>query len=337
MINDLLNSKLVLGCLTAIPLILAAKKKRKLLFRLFIPTYVTTISLHAIIKRLTAIPRPFIQQPQVLGISVNIPSDYSFPSGHTIIATLFAWVLATIAPSLSWIGFAIMLIISASRVYLGVHYGRDITAGFLLATAIYWFFFLLICGKKALRKDYNPNLRRKLIHLFYGFALVGLLSLNILNTPLLGLICAIIAIFVFVLSRQQSSIIRKIITYFERKKNPRFPGLGPLFFTTSSFLALLLFSKPIALAAILNLTVGDSVNALIGYFWKKDKKKKIGITAAAFFATSLMTLQYVNPQQAIIGALSTSILEFTEPKIKGKEVDDNLLIPLLSGSLMSLL
>jgi undecaprenyl-diphosphatase len=61
------------------------------------------------------------------------PSDkFSFPSGHTSAAFVFAMLLSQFYPALMVPGFILALLIGAARVLLGVHYPTDIAAGALL-------------------------------------------------------------------------------------------------------------------------------------------------------------------------------------------------------------
>lgn len=95
-----------------------------------------------IIKQIIARPRPsdmLISQ-----------GGYSFPSGHATGSTAFYGMIAAlliIAASKLWqriliglIALAIILTIMYTRVYLGVHYPSDVTAGFLLGSTA------VLCG-----------------------------------------------------------------------------------------------------------------------------------------------------------------------------------------------
>lgn len=61
------------------------------------------------------------------------PSDtFSFPSGHTAAAFVFAMLVAQFYPALMVVAFVVALLIGGSRVLLGVHYPTDIAAGAVL-------------------------------------------------------------------------------------------------------------------------------------------------------------------------------------------------------------
>ncbi|EZQ01996.1 MULTISPECIES: phosphatase PAP2 family protein [Acidianus] len=61
------------------------------------------------------------------------PTDYSYPSGHALIVSDGAIVLTATSPKWLWIPFLIeAIIVSYSRVYVGVHWPADILGGWLL-------------------------------------------------------------------------------------------------------------------------------------------------------------------------------------------------------------
>lgn len=87
-----------------------------------------------LIKHLVKRRRPFVQNINI--VPVYRASSTSFPSGHA--ASTFSTAVAlskaypkwyVIAPSLLWAGS-----VSYSRMYLGVHYPSDVTAGAVLGT-----------------------------------------------------------------------------------------------------------------------------------------------------------------------------------------------------------
>jgi len=65
------------------------------------------------------------------------PSDrFSFPSGHTAAAFMFAWILAAYYPEYAAYYLLMASGIGLSRVLLGVHYPTDILAGGMLGSII---------------------------------------------------------------------------------------------------------------------------------------------------------------------------------------------------------
>jgi membrane protein DedA with SNARE-associated domain len=79
-------------------------------------------------------------------------SGYSFPSGHSMVATTFYGFVAYLAwlnlanskiRYLTTIGFiALIMLIGISRIYLGVHYPSDVLAGF--AAGGFWLFSCIV-------------------------------------------------------------------------------------------------------------------------------------------------------------------------------------------------
>lgn len=95
--------------------------------------YVCEVSLYLVLKNLIKRDRPAIKittyKPSIT------PSDkFSFPSGHTAAAFLFACLIALFYPDFSVLCYVWASAIGISRVLLGVHYPSDIAAGAVLGT-----------------------------------------------------------------------------------------------------------------------------------------------------------------------------------------------------------
>lgn len=79
---------------------------------------------------------------------IELPSSYSMPSGHALVSAVFFTLITLLLVyklrghwARWWVaaaGYSFVLLICASRVYLGVHYPTDVVAGYCLGMA--WMF-----------------------------------------------------------------------------------------------------------------------------------------------------------------------------------------------------
>jgi diacylglycerol kinase family enzyme/membrane-associated phospholipid phosphatase len=102
----------------------------------------TMLTVNYPLKRFFRRRRPFIAfvKARVFGTR---PRDYSFPSGHAAAGFAGALVLGAHAPALAPLFYALAVVVSLSRVYLGVHYPSDVAFGGLLGILIAWIYRLL--------------------------------------------------------------------------------------------------------------------------------------------------------------------------------------------------
>ena len=99
---------------------------------------------NGILKNLVGRIRPFDVNTSIQ-LLVARPHDYSFPSGHTAASFAAAVILFLQLPKKYGIPALILaVLISFSRLYLGVHYPTDVLAGAvsgtLIALAVHWIF-----------------------------------------------------------------------------------------------------------------------------------------------------------------------------------------------------
>lgn len=86
-----------------------------------------------LIKFLVARTRPTAELGAII---VRETGNYSFPSTHATLAFALAFVLSQEEPKLKMWFYLLAILISLSRIYLGVHYPVDIAAGAVLGSLI---------------------------------------------------------------------------------------------------------------------------------------------------------------------------------------------------------
>lgn len=87
------------------------------------------------LKNLIARPRPCWLDDSVMML-ISSPTDYSFPSGHTLSSVSGATVLTKTDRRFGWAAIPLAAVIVFSRLYLFVHFPSDILAGAILGVII---------------------------------------------------------------------------------------------------------------------------------------------------------------------------------------------------------
>ena len=119
------------------------------------------------LKIVFRIPRPWVLDPnfEIVESAREAATGYSFPSGHTqsAVGTFGGIARMTEKKWLRWVCIAIALLVSFSRMYLGVHTPLDVGVSLVIATVLVLVFWPIV--KKAEEK---PSVM--------GWLLLGLLA-----------------------------------------------------------------------------------------------------------------------------------------------------------------
>lgn len=90
---------------------------------------------NVILKNWIARPRPCWLDTSIKLLVAN-PTDYSFPSGHTLASVIGATVLTMTNRKFGWAAILLAALIAFSRLYLYVHFPSDILGGIVLGILI---------------------------------------------------------------------------------------------------------------------------------------------------------------------------------------------------------
>ena len=122
---------------TAIILI-CTKKYRRVGITLAAGLLVGLLIGNVVLKNLVARSRPCWVMPD-FPLLIGVPTDYSFPSGHTTASFVSAFVLLKGNRRMGVAAIVVASMIAFSRLYLFVHFPTDILGGILVA----WVSFLI--------------------------------------------------------------------------------------------------------------------------------------------------------------------------------------------------
>jgi len=119
-------------------LLLAIPKTRKVGLAMCLALVMNVLLCNVLIKPLVARPRPWTHRPEleaaIAALSI-LPTDFSFPSGHTSASFACAMAMARSKSRLGVPALILAALIGLSRLYLYVHYPTDVLCGVLLGAA----------------------------------------------------------------------------------------------------------------------------------------------------------------------------------------------------------
>jgi membrane-associated phospholipid phosphatase len=90
-----------------------------------------------LVKSVVQEVRPCRQLPHVFHLEAcQAPTDWAFPSNHTVVAFSAATALFLVARRLGVVAYVLAVLMGASRVWVGAHYPHDVAAGVVVGTVL---------------------------------------------------------------------------------------------------------------------------------------------------------------------------------------------------------
>lgn len=172
-----------------------------------------------------------------------------------------------------------------------------------------------------------------------GVIIVALLYFKIINEWHI-FYSLVLGIFISWLSlKVRLPVVGWFLDKFERKQVR--PGKGAITYFIGILLALKIFPFDVALASILILAIGDSVSSLVGPFGsvrtKLSDKKLFEGTFAGGLMGGLAALLFVAPFEAFLASFVAMFFEAMEIRLNQKILNDNVIVPLVAGTVIVLL
>jgi dolichol kinase len=194
--------------------------------------------------------------------------------------------------------------------------------------------------EKVLVVSYRSEIGRKLIH--FASALTPLIYFFIDRTLTLSLLIPIAAAFIVIdVLRQTHSglgaLYDRILGHMMRgDETGRLCGASHVMI--ASVLCVTLFPKPIAITAMLIMSISDGVASLVGLRSNGPRwgGKSLAGSAAFLVSAVVMGLLFLpgRPVAALVGALAGTVIEALPLRVANLRVDDNITVPLGAGLVM---
>lgn len=91
----------------------------------------------ALVKVAVAEPRPCFAYPTAFVLEdCPAPSDYAFPSNHSVVVAAMTVALVLVSRRLALVAAVAAAVMGFSRVYVGAHYPHDVLAGLLIGAVV---------------------------------------------------------------------------------------------------------------------------------------------------------------------------------------------------------
>ncbi|SYZ74017.1 Phosphatidate cytidylyltransferase [Candidatus Zixiibacteriota bacterium] len=188
---------------------------------------------------------------------------------------------------------------------------------------------------------FKGELLRKLTHLFALVIPGGYYFLGLSKGQALAIMIPITAAMIIVdIGRLRNwrlwHYLKGILSPIIREHEMMGDFTGASYILATSCLAIGLFSKPVALAALAYIMVGDPASAIIGRRFGRVRFRTKSLEGSLAFLAAASVVALINPHLplsvAYIGAVVATVTEAIS-----FNVDDNASVPLVSGLVMQLM
>lgn len=196
---------------------------------------------------------------------------------------------------------------------------------------------------------YKRELNRKILHIITGLIFItsAFIFKDIDAVFWTGVILLIpFSLFYLVVRWFRHTMIgRSFFHSVEREQGNYTNGIGGLSFTFGVLLSYILFgfNPAIVIVSILVLSFGDGFASYIGMRFGRHKfnidghTKTLEGTFAGIIAATVASSFFVDFFTALIVSSLTMIIELVGIRVRGREIPDNIYIPVISGLIMYIL
>lgn len=191
---------------------------------------------------------------------------------------------------------------------------------------------------------------RRFWHVACGLICFALYYLTKTDLIFWAYACAIIALLGFVVDfkRAKDEKLNQVFSKFFGpilRKSERLSFSGLPFYALGVSISLFIYEKDIAILSILFLIFADPIASIVGVYFGKDRllpNKTLQGTIACFISCFLLAIIYsyfqaAHPYYIIIFSFLAAMAGAIAEMLGAFNIDDNLVIPVLSGGVMTLL
>jgi dolichol kinase len=180
---------------------------------------------------------------------------------------------------------------------------------------------------------------RKLIHL--GAIAIPISYHFLGKATVIPLLCAALAISLFLdyIRLYGSANSRRFVFHYLGimiRPSEKRDFVGATYILSGSILTIMLFDKPVAIAAVSYIVIGDTAGAIIGRLWGRVRFRGKSLEGSmSFFIACVMVATLIPgiPFWAkIVGAATATVVEAIT-----LHIDDNLIVPITSGAIMQVI